>query len=192
MRPQVELRTGALALLLVATLACASGQKPRTPSASPPFDASAFRPIVVMNAQKTAQGGTVALVSGVVFSRAPLTSVKADHQVAELRPAELADLEKLPRVPEPAIGYPVRTFFEIRDLTLPRPGVHDFDIVAVDQQGRASNVHRVTFVRATMEDSPAVAGAPPSAPPAGEDAEDQTGGAASGGDPSRDATTKRH
>ncbi len=163
-------------LAAVAAQALAADRQPRSRRArraaaeqqvpkAPPIDLSSYRPIVVLNEMKAQQAGATATVSGVVFSRAPLERVSAADRQAALRPAELRELERLLRVPEDAIDAPIRTYFEIREVVLPRPGAHDVEITAIDQAGRVSDAHRITLVRAAAPapaptDATARAGAP--------------------------------
>ena len=113
----------------------------------PLFDTSGFRPVIALNETPVTTPKAVVTISGVVFSRATIDKVTIGDRTASTRPAEPKDLMKLQAIPDGAPDAPSRTYFEIRDVSLSRFGANDLELRAVDNDGRISDLHRITIVR---------------------------------------------
>jgi len=112
------------------------------------IDAPQFRPGIALHAIAPRGDAGFVTITGVVFSRSPIDRVTVGERAAVIRPAEAEDLNSLDRVPEGAAELPFRTFFEVPDAALGRVGANDLEIVAVTAEGRTSDIHRLTIVRA--------------------------------------------
>ena len=136
------LSTGAISIPLAAN--------PDNAAKKPPFDTTAYRPIVVLQAPPLATDRPSVTIRGVVFSRAPLEQVTVGERTATLREAAPADLSNLRRLPDGATDAPHRTYFEAVDIGLGHFGVNDIDVRALASDGRASDLHRVAVVRSVV------------------------------------------
>lgn len=139
-----RIAAAALAAGLVSSVFAAGPLATRAPL----FDKASFRPQVALLDVTPMTSAPVAGISGVVFSHAPLEKVTVGTRTAHVRPAEPRDLQRLVRMPLGASEAPYRTFFEVPDASLARIGANDIDIVAKGSDGRTSDAHRVTVLRA--------------------------------------------
>ncbi len=105
------------------------------------------KPQIAIYEMPLAVTGEFVTVSGVVFSRAPVDSVRVGERTATLRPAAPEDLVRFRRVPDGASDMPYRTIFEVPDTPLRAEGASVLEVRAATTDGRFSDVHRVTVVR---------------------------------------------
>lgn len=112
-----------------------------------PFRDVDVRPLVAVYQLPLAVDGAFVTVSGVVFSRAPVDSVRVGERTATLRPAAPEDLVRFRRVPDGAADMTYRTYFEVPDAPLPELGAAELEVRAATTDGRYSDVHRLTIVR---------------------------------------------
>ena len=112
-----------------------------------PFRDVGVRPLVAVYPVPLGVDGAFVTVSGVVFSHAPVDSVRVGDRTATLRPAAPEDLVRFHRVPDGAPDMTYRTYFEVPDAPLPKAGVTELEVRAATTDGRFSDVHRLTVVR---------------------------------------------
>ena len=139
-------------VLVVGILFCSigaafAGSPDSSNTKKPLFDTSMFRPRIVLHDVPVVTDESYTTISGIVFSRSPLDRVVVGERVALIRPAEPADLVKLRKLPEGASDAPFRVFFEVPDAGLAKLGANDLSIMAVTNDGRKSDQHRVTVIR---------------------------------------------
>ncbi|GAB4369305.1 MAG: hypothetical protein Kow0062_03110 [Acidobacteriota bacterium] len=133
-----------LALVLSSVLCAFALAAGPTPTPVRPVE---VKPLIALYELPLSVTGEFVTVTGVVFSSAPVDSVRVGERTATLRPAAPEDLVRFRRVPDGAADMPYRTWFEVPDAPLRAEGPSVLEVRAATTDGRFSDVHRVTVVR---------------------------------------------